>query len=258
MRRMLSSFFVLALTLALSGCGGAESSLFATAVRNTENAGGAEIAFQASFTGPGGQSVVMTGTGVEDLSERQARIEMQVPGAGDMEVIADELVMYIHFDLLSGELGGKEWMKVDLEHTYESLGIDVGGLGQVGQGTSEQLKMLGEVSGGISEVGREQVRGVDTTHYSATVDLRKYPDEDIEKIIEVTGQSEIPMDVWIDDDQRVRRIEWQQSVAQGQAPAKIVAEYVRFGVPVDIDIPEDDEVFDATDLAVQGIENGLD
>lgn len=246
-----------AVVLGLSGCGGADASLFATAVRNTENAGGAELAFQATFTGPGGQPVVMSGSGVEDLSGQRAHIEMQVPGAGSMELIADKLVMYIHFDLLSSELG-KDWMKLDLEQTYESLGIDMGGVGQVGQGTSEQLQMLGEVSDGITEVGREQVRGVDTTHYSAVVDLHKYPDEDIEKIIELTGQSEIPMDVWIDDDQRVRRMEWEQAVAKGQEPGKLVAEYVRFGVPVDIDIPDDDEVFDGTDLAIQGIEDELD
>jgi hypothetical protein len=254
MRRHLLA--LLALTL-LTGCGGAESSLFATAVRNTENAGGAELAFQATIPTPAGQPVVMTGTGVEDLAEQRARIEMQVPGAGAMELIADRLVMYIHFDAFSGAPGGKEWLKLDLEHTYESLGIDVGGLGQVGQGTSEQLKMLGEVSDGITEVGREQVRGVDTTHYRATVDLRKYPDDGLEKIIELTGQSEIPMDVWIDDDERIRRIEWEQAFAKGQEPGKVVAEYVRFGVPVDIDIPDDDEVFDATDLAAQGIQDEL-
>jgi hypothetical protein len=66
------------------------------------------------------------------------------------------------------------------------------------------------------------------------------------------------MDVWIDDDERVRRMEWRQSVAKGLEPATFVAEYVRFGVPVDIDIPDDDEVFDATDLAVQEIEDELD
>jgi hypothetical protein len=242
MRRLLLA--LLALTL-LTGCGGAESSLFATAVRNTENAGGAELAFQATIPTPAGQPVVMTGTGVEDLSEQRARIEMQVPGAGGMELIADRLVMYMRFDAFSGALGGKEWLRVDLEHTYESLGIDVGGLGQVGQGTSEQLKTLGEVSDGITEVGREQVRGVDTTHYRATVDLGKLADDDV------------PMDVWIDDDERIRRIEWEQAVAKGQEPGKIVAEYVRFGVPVDIDIPDDDEVFDATDLAVQGIQDEL-
>jgi hypothetical protein len=249
---------LVAIALALSGCGGADASLFATAVRNTENAGGAELAFQATFTGPDGQPLVMTGTGVEDLSGQRARIEMQVPGAGSMELIADKLVMYIHFDLLSRELGGREWMKLDLEQTYESLGIDMGGVGQVGQGTSEQLRMLGEVSDGITEMGREQVRGVETTHYSAVVDLHKYPDEDIEKIIELTGQSEVPMDVWIDDDERVRRMEWEQAVSKGQEPGKLVAEYVRFGVPVDIDIPDDDEVFDGTDIAIQGIEGELD
>ena len=256
MRRLLPILFALAL---LSGCGGAESSLFATAVRNTENAGGAELAFQMTVPAPtGGQPVVMTGTGVEDLAEQRARIEMQIPGAGDMQLLADELVMYIHLPAMAQGLGGKEWMKLDLEHAYESLGIDMGGLGQVGQGTSEQLRMLGEVSDGITDEGREEVRGLQTTHYSARVDLRKYPDEDIEKIIELTGQSEIPMDVWIDDDQRVRRMEWRQSVVKGQEPAAVVVEYVRFGVPVDIDFPVDDEVFDATDLAVNGIEGEPD
>jgi hypothetical protein len=242
----------------LSGCGGAESSLFATAVRNTENAGGAELAFQATFRAPGtGQPVVMTGTGVEDLAEQRARIEMEVPGAGSMELIADELVMYIHFDAFAQELG-KEWMKLDLERAYDDLGIDMGALGQVGQGTSEQLRMLGEVSDGITDEGREQVRGVGTTHYSATVDLHKYPDDDIEKIIELTGQSEIPFDVWIDDEERIRRMEWKQSVARDQEPGTLVAEYVRFGVPADIDVPDDDDVFDATGLAVQGMQNELD
>ena len=256
MRRILSLLFVLAL---LTGCGGADSSLFATAARNTENAGGAELVFQTTFSPPGGgQPVVMTGTGVEDLAEQKAQIQMQIPGAGGMELIADELVMYMHFDALTQELGGKKWMKLDLEHAYESLGIDMGGVTQVGQGTSEQLRMIGEVSDGITNEGREHVRGVETTHYSATVDLRKYPDEDIEKLIELTGQSEIPMDVWIDDDERIRRMEWRQSVAKGLEPGTFVAEYVRFGVPVDIDIPVDDEVFDATDLAVHGIENELD
>jgi hypothetical protein len=149
-RRILPVLFALTL---LSGCGGADSSLFATAVRNTENAGGAELAFQVTVPSPaGGQPVVMTGTGVEDLAEQQARIDMQIPGAGDMQLVADELVMYIHFPVLAQGLGGKEWMKLDLEHAY-----------------------------GITEEGREQVRGVQTTHYSATVDLRKYPDDDVER-----------------------------------------------------------------------------
>jgi hypothetical protein len=61
------------------------------------------------------------------------------------------------------------------------------------------------------------------------------------------------MDVWIDGDQRVRRMTWKQSMRQGPVDVKmeITAEYVRFGVPVDIDLPGEADVFDATELALQ-------
>jgi hypothetical protein len=124
--------------------------------------------------------------------------------------------------------------------------------------------MLRAVSGDVRDEGHEQVAGTDTTHYSATVDLRRYPDvmpEDqreaarkgVERLIELTGESEIPMDVWIDGDERVRRMAWNQSIRQGPVEMKmnITAEYVRFGVPVEVDVPDDSEVFDATDLVLE-------
>ena len=65
------------------------------------------------------------------------------------------------------------------------------------------------------------------------------------------------MAVWIDDDQRIRRMEW-RNLQVGSVGMTMIMEYVRFGVPVDIDIPDDDDVFDATDLAVQELEGELD
>ena len=47
--------------------------------------------------------------------------------------------------------------------------------------------------------------------------------------LELTGQSEIPVDVWVDDDERVRRMHWEQ-------------------------VFREDDVFDATELAVQQLE----
>ena len=66
----------------------------------------------------------------------------------------------------------------------------------------------------------------------------------------------MPVDVWIDGDERVRRRTWKQSMRQGSAEVKmdITEEYVRFGVPVDIDLREDGDVFDATDLVLQQLE----
>jgi hypothetical protein len=159
-------------------------------------------------------------------------------------------------------------MKLDMKRATSSFGLDLGGSGQVGQSAAEQLRMLRAVSGEVTEDGHEQVAGSETTHYSATVDMRRrYPDvmpeeqreaarKGVERLIELTGQSEIPMDVWIDGDERVRRMTWKQSMRQGPVDVKmdITAEYVRFGVPVDIDVPDAGDVFDATDLVLRRLE----
>jgi hypothetical protein len=263
MRRILIA--LCALTL-ISGCGGGvDASLLATAVQNTEAAGGAEVAFQATMEGPGGESFVMTGSGVEDAAARQAQLSFTVPGAGEMEVVADELTMYVRSGLFQSAVG-KEWMKIDLARALDELQIDAGTFTQFGQGASEQLRMLKAVSDGVTEEGTDTVAGVEATHYSATIDLRRYADlvpeserelarQSIDRLIEISGQSEIPIDVWLDDAQRVRRMEWEQTFSEGdvEVSGKLVAEYVRFGVPVDIDVPSDDEVFDATELGIQGL-----
>jgi hypothetical protein len=258
MRRLLLALSALTL---LSGCGGGvDRSIFATAVHQTEAAGGAELAFQWTYHLPGREeSLVMTGGGVEDIKRQRARISAEVPVVGgEMEVIADGLVMYMHFDQLSDEIG-REWMKLDLQRASDDLGVDLGATQQFGQSTAQYLKWLEHVSGGVSDEGREQVRGVDTTHYSATVDLRNVPGQNTEKLVELIGQSEFPIDVWIDDEQRFRRLEFEMKLEQGgqEMQMDMVAEYVRFGVPVDIDIPDADDVFDATDIAAQGVQQGL-
>jgi hypothetical protein len=280
MRRYLLA--LLALTL-LSGCGGGvDSSLLASAVRNTEAEGGAEVAFQMRMEVPGlGEPVVFTGGGVEDANRRRARLTFDMSALGDipgadglcsdgceMEAIQDDLAIYTRSDLFGSALGGKEWMKLDLRRGQSSMGLDFAGAEQFGQSASEQLRMLKAVSGEVTEEGTDQVAGVEATHYSATVDLRRYPDvmpEDqreaarrgIERLIELTGQSEVPVDIWIDGEERVRRLEMTQSVRQGAVEGEmdITVEYVRFGVPVDVDVPDDDDVFDATDLTIEEMEN---
>ena len=258
---------LLALTI-LSGCGGAaDSSLFAAAVRNTEAAGGAEVVFTMRMEAEGlPEPLVMNGSGVEDASKRRGHLTFDSP-MGDMEVVSDDLTMYVRSDLFGAALGGKNWMKIDMRRAMSGMGLDLGGSGQFGQSASEQLRMLRAVSGDVSEEGHEQVAGAETTHYSATIDLRRYPDvmpEDqreatrkgVERLIELTGQSEFPMDVWIDGDERVRRMTWNQTIRQGPVEMKmdVTAEYVRFGVPVDVDVPDEGDVFDATDLVLQQME----
>ena len=166
--------------------------------------------------------------------------------------------------LLSAGLGGKEWMKLDLERFGAAMGIPLTSPELAPRSASEQLRLLRAVSGDVTEHGREQVRGADTTHYSATVDLlrtveslpesqREAARRGMEKLIALSGQSKMPIDVWIDHEKRVRRFEMEQSMDQSGIEVKMhmTMEYVRFGVPVEVEVPDDDDVFDATDLALQ-------
>jgi hypothetical protein len=285
MRRYLLASILTA--IALSGCGagtGAESSLLATAVTKTENAGGAEIAFAMRMEVPGLPGPIeMRGSGIQDAGNRRGQMTFDlssfgsIPGMAalcgsgcDMQVVSDDLTMYMRSDLLAPVLGGKEWIKVDLKRVGSSIGLDLGGSGQFGQNPAEQLSMLRAVSGDLREEGREQVAGTPTTRYRATVDLRRYADvvpeaqreatrRGIDRLIEISGESEIPMGVWIDNQNRVRRMTFDQTMKQGDVEVRMAMtiEYVRFGVPVELDIPSDSEVevLDATDLALRQMES---
>jgi hypothetical protein len=254
MRRLLLALCALAL---LSGCGGsADPSLIATAVHRTEGAGGVEIAMQMTTRVPGSDDpVVLRGSGVTDMIGERGRVTLNMPFVGDVEVVTEELIVYAHSDIFARAFGGKEWVKVDMRRASKSLGLDLGSLKQMGQGSSDQLRMLGEVSSEVTDEGQETVMGVETTHYHVTLDLRKYPGGS-DRLIELMGQDDIPMDVWIDDQQRVRRMEWEQSAHQNgvDVETELVVEYKRFGVPVDVNIPDEDEVFDMTDLTTQMLE----
>ena len=263
MRRILIA--LCALTM-LSGCGGGvDASLLATAARNTEAAGGAELAMRMTVI-VDGQEVAMTGGGVEDARGRRGHFNLTAPGFGELEMVADGFTLYVRMDELRAAVG-KEWIKMDLTRIGDELGIDMESVGQIGQGAAEQLGWLKAASDGVSEHGTDTVVGVEATHYSATVDLRRYPDlapegqrevvrKSVERLIELTGQSEVPMDVWIDADQRVRRIEWEQTehAAGTDVRTEMVIEYIRFGVPFDIDIPDD--YLDVTDDEIEGIRQG--
>ena len=56
--------------------------------------------------------------------------------------------------------------------------------------------------------------------------------------------------------QRVRRIEWDQTVREAgtEVRTEMVVEYVRFGVPLDLDVPDD--FVDVTELELDGMQQG--
>ena len=177
-----------------------------------------------------------------------------------MELVADGFTLYVGMDELESRLG-KPWMKIDLMRARKELGHRAGRPRPRRTGRLQQLGLLKTASDGLTDHGRETVVGVEATHYSATVDLRRYPEwfpsRSARRCVGAwTGSSSSPARA---------RFRWtygsmtcngsgassrRRSFGDG-VDGKIVVEYVRFGVPVDIEAPDDDEVFDATTLGIQ-------
>ena len=71
--------------------------------------------------------------------------------------------------------------------------------------------------------------------------------ESYRRLIELSGQSTIPMDVWIDEEGLTRRIRYEQKLPDSST-MELTQEYFDFGVEVDVSPPSEDDVLDITDL----------
>ncbi len=158
--------------------------------------------------------------------------------------------------------GGKSWIKGDLQTLSRAGGdaVDLGSLG--GSDPRDVLEVLKAVSGTIETVGRESQRGVDTTHYRATLDLAALMRlgagkqaaaalGDLDQLLEQSGLTSIPIDVWVDDDGLLRRMDLAFSMSQpgqGEASASITLELFDYDEPVSIELPPPADVADASTL----------
>jgi hypothetical protein len=172
-------------------------------------------------------------------------------------------VVYLNLPVLAKVMpGGKPWIKLDLNAVGKQAGIDLSQFSQLGTDPSQMVGWLRTVSGDVTTVGAEQLDGVETTHYRATVDLSKYPDlvpaaqrETVRKAIDQLTKSahlsSFPVHVWVDKDGLVRQIRavLTESI-QGQTMNVVTTErFYDFGAPVDIQIPSDDQVTDISSMA---------
>jgi hypothetical protein len=231
---------------------------------NTQAAESARLSFTATITG-GPTAGTMTGEG--EFAGRQGRMSMDLSGLGGgqvdgrMEMVFDELVFYLKFPAQIAQTipGGKEWIRFDLAELGQSEGIDFEQIMQLtGTDPSQSLDLLQAASSDFAAVGDEDVRGVPTTHYRGTVDLQKVADqapaearESYRRIIQISGQSEIPVEVWIDEEGLTRRVRYEQTLPD-QTQMELTQEYFDFGVEVDVEPPPASQVLDLTELVSGG------
>ena len=231
----------------------------AQAANVTTAAGTAEFGIAGHVTAAG-QSIPLDGNGAIDMKNQRIRMSMSfpVPGFGAMatDALFDGDTFYVHLpDALTQRIPlGKPWIKIDLGALAKSNGVDLKQLTQANQGNPADMLQALKAVGSSRKVGSENIRGVATTHYRATIDPKKalntIPDKQsadaLKQMLSTSGLRSIPIDVWIDRAGRVRRESMKFSAA-GTA-MDMTIEFTRFGVPVDTTPPPADQVLDAGGL----------
>lgn len=249
------------------------------AYRETTAEQTAKTTFEATTTGPlvdpgnGGQAapmtMTMTGEGVVDFSGAASSLTMEMAGMGNIEMRQIENTAYVKLpeEFLAQMPGAKPWMRVDLDAIYrQQYGASLGQMqGGAAQDPTRQLEYLRGVSDSVEKVGTEEVRGVWTTHYRAVVDLGKEAAQQDPKIqrayddlIEQLGTSKLPVEVWLDDQERVRRFATDVTVPDGtgspdtpenaEVRTQMAIDYYGFGTAVDVQAPPQGQTMDGSQL----------
>ncbi|MBX3285824.1 MAG: hypothetical protein KF703_10820 [Actinobacteria bacterium] len=230
-----------------------------------------KVATTVTVRGVGSGELTTESTGEIDRAARRAHLELDASSlfgrfqgskglgadGGRMELVVDGDTAYLRSSVLATLLGNDTpWVSASRDQLGGPGGV---GAGPQGDPTSF-LGLLEGAGGSLTELGREDVRGVPTRHVSTVVDVAKaldqlptdrYPGlaDELEQLdglaSEAASYVTIPVEAWIDDDGHVRRftltLDFSPSAenAPELADASVVltAELYDFDVPVDIAIP---------------------
>jgi len=257
-----------AIGLLLVACGGGGNPATVTALRDapkrTTDAKTARMEVVIERPGAeGAPPAPITLAGEADCQAHRGHMlidlsQLGLPGP-PVDAVFDNATVYEKFpQALAGALpAGKSWVKVDLA----TAGATVGANGATDP--CQALDYLRGTSDRVTRVGSEDVRGTQTAHYRAVVDLNKAAErsptsrEQIKSTIKLLGTSTQPLEVWIDAEGRVRRMKYAVDLSKSKATASTTAapgsatftlDLFDFGVPVQATLPPPDQVADLSAL----------
>jgi hypothetical protein len=278
-----------------AGCGGGGKSALAfdpvsAAATKTQHAGAARIRFSLAFSGPQlqGKMLRMSGTGAIDGASGEMTFGMgsifkragfpagALPGTTMQQLMHSSLreiflkengdfVIYLNLGALSSQIpGGKQWVKLDFSKLGSSQGLDFNQLLSGSQlQPTDLLSMLKTEGATVRQVGPDKVDGAAATHYHVTVDMAK--------ALKARGLTSpmlagvaatmptVPADVWIGKDGLVHRIKLSFGLEQKgrQMQMAMAMDLFDYGAHITIAAPPSSDVFDATQLAQQGLGNAF-
>jgi hypothetical protein len=208
--------------------------------------------FTLDMKSSGDAALNMKGTG---QYQREPSLAMQLKldslqAAGQSlsgaEVLLVDNTFYLHLGELSSALGGKHWVKVG--GNAMGMGELLDQLAQIDPST----QMEAFVSSGNATVdGSEEIDGVKTTKYSATVSADKLGElssldaaqrEALKKSYDELGIKEVNYTVWVDDKYQPRRLVVVTPSSAGDVT--VTMNIADINKPVDLSAPPADQVAD--------------
>jgi len=226
---------VVAVALGLTACGSGVSTsdsvtkttvpvsrkIVLTSITTTAAARTARIDLQMKMSGDSMGSFDVTGEGLTDFASGNTDMTMRFDGPIGMEMgdgfeirgVDGTVYMRMPAALQIPLTEDKPWIAVDVPSDSNSFTSPFA-LGSQTDPT-KALAYLEKVSNDVREVGSDRIRGVETTHYTATVDLGRAIDANNNKLPaglhdnlkELAGLfGNIPAEVWIDGEGRLRRV----------------------------------------------------
>ncbi len=256
-----------AVAVTLGGCGSSAvvAGPLTRAAYVTGHASGAHMQLSATIESAAlPQPVSMSGAGYFNFASREGSLSIQLTGlpetalgsAPTMQEILTGSDVYVGSPAFTGKLpGGASWIKVDLTKAEQAAGLDPSQLLQGQANPAQFLEYLKASGSSVTIVGHEAVRGVPTTRYAAEIDLGKLASSmagansaTVQKAIAALGVSEIPVDVWVDSQDLVRRLQLAfHANAGGQSmQMQMNLELFDFGTIPHVSVPAASETFDAT------------
>lgn len=274
MRRPLLLLAALALPAAgLTACGNGDGSTTIEAVdliRSSPTAMADVGSMQMTLTmDVGGEE--LEGEGAFDLAAGTGSLTMALSAPlGDMETVFEDDAYYMSTELFAGLDAGLDldepWIRIDLAELSEmsGSGIDLSNLGSSSSNPTDALGGLEAIAeDGVEELGTEEIRGVEATGYAVEIDmaaaleqLEEQAGEDLvvdeeqaEQFLDAFGDTPMAVEVWLDDDGLTRRYVMEMEI-QGQTMTQTM-EFFAFGEPVEVDVPDEDETIELTELLSQ-------
>lgn len=211
-----------------SGSGGVQEDAFTlvtTTASKTVAAKTAKAAFVVDVNTTS-RDLKVNGAGVVDFANNALSVTFPLPASSGISGSIDEVlvkgILYLRLpEDARAKTGGHEWVSID---PAKLTGASKSAASSYNQDLTSNLTALRAASRKITVRGTQRVRGVETTHYHALIDLQRawklhgIRQETIQQYQALLGDT-LPEDVYLDAQGRTRRVEVTIKPEAGSAAA---------------------------------------